>query len=73
MNEDLASPRRRGHGAAPRNGDAPGFRAIRWNIDWILRPLFGIVMAILAIGSVFALAPRVFAGLIVLLMIPASR
>ena len=25
--------------------DAPGYRAIRWNMDWITRPLFGIALA----------------------------
>lgn len=32
---------------------APGFRAIRWNTDWITRPLFGIALALLAIGALF--------------------
>jgi phosphatidate cytidylyltransferase len=56
-----------------RRGDhAPGFRAIRWNIDWILRPVFGIVLAIIAIGAAFE-PPKILAGLIVLLFILAAR
>ena len=35
------------------NGHAPGFRAIRWNMDWITRPLFGIALAAIAIGALF--------------------
>ena len=42
------------------NDHAPGFRAIRWNIGWILRPVFGFGMAIVAIAAVFALAPPHF-------------
>jgi phosphatidate cytidylyltransferase len=37
----------------PAHGHAPGFRAIRWNMDWITRPLFGIALALLAIGALF--------------------
>ena len=29
---------------------APGFRAIRCNMDWITRPLFGIVLAVIAVA-----------------------
>ena len=36
----------------PHQGHAPGFRAIRWNMDWITRPLFGIALALLAIFGV---------------------
>jgi phosphatidate cytidylyltransferase len=65
------------HNSAPadsRNPDyAPGFRAIRWNNDWVLRPLFGLTMAVLAIAAVFALAPRIFSVLIMVLLIPAAR
>jgi phosphatidate cytidylyltransferase len=50
---------------------APGYRAMRWNMDWITRPLFGIV---LAGGAILALsyAPEYFAGLVVLITILAA-
>src|ERR1700748_1803797 len=32
---------------------APGYRAIRWNMDWITRPLFGIGLAAIAIAVLF--------------------
>jgi phosphatidate cytidylyltransferase len=67
VNEELASPQH------PRSDHAPGFRAIRWNIDWILRPLFGIVLAIVAVAAVFALAPKAFAALLAVLLVPAAR
>jgi phosphatidate cytidylyltransferase len=54
----------------PSQGRAPGFRAIRFNMDWITRPLFGILLAgialtvllvgaaplaaVIALGSIFA-------------------
>ncbi len=34
------------------NEPAPGFRAIRFNMDWITRPLFGIILGLLALGVV---------------------
>ena len=34
------------------NDHAPGFRAIRFNMDWITRPLFGVILGILALGVV---------------------
>ena len=43
-----------------RAGQAPGFRALRWNMDWILRPVFGIALAIIAILALFH-GPRTFA------------
>jgi phosphatidate cytidylyltransferase len=42
---------------------APGFRAIRWNMDWITRPLFGVGLALLAIGALFS-GPIYFACLV---------
>ena len=44
--------------------NAPGYRAIRWNMDWITRPLFGIVLAGVAIGALFS-RPEFFASLVV--------
>jgi phosphatidate cytidylyltransferase len=67
VSENLADP------ASKHPDHAPGFRAIRWNNDWVLRPLMGITMAILAIAAVFALAPRIFSVVVVLLLIPAAR
>jgi len=52
-------------------GDAPGFRALRWNMDWITRPLFGIGLAIIAIVSLF-LGPLSFALFIAIGATPAS-
>jgi phosphatidate cytidylyltransferase len=43
---------------------APGYRAIRWNMDWITRPLFGFALAGIAILTL--IAPEYFAGLVVL-------
>src|SRR4051812_23987984 len=43
--------------------NAPGFRAIRWNMDWVLRPLFGIALALVAIGALWA-GPVPFAFLV---------
>ncbi len=66
MSDNLASPK---HGGS---NHAPGYRAIRWNNDWILRPLMGIGMAIFALGGA-AMEPKVLAGLLVLLAIAAGR
>lgn len=53
------------------NGPAPGYRAIRWNMDWITRPLFGLALAGVAIGVLFS-APVFFACLVVAMTIPAA-
>ena len=54
---------------SPAAGDnAPGYRAIRWNMDWITRPLFGIALAGVAIGVLFS-RPEFFASLVVLITI----
>jgi phosphatidate cytidylyltransferase len=50
---------------------APGYRAIRWNADWITRPLFGLALAALAIGVLFS-APPYFAALTVAISIAAA-
>ena len=47
---------------------APGFRAIRFNMDWITRPLFGFLLAGLCIAVIF-LGARDFAILIALAFI----
>jgi len=52
-------------------GHAPGYRAIRWNMDWITRPLFGIVLAGIAILVLFS-RPEFFAGMVVLITILAA-
>lgn len=36
----------------PSDDNAPGFRAIRFNMDWITRPLFGILLGLIALGVV---------------------
>jgi len=53
-------------------GPAPGFRAVRFNMDWITRPLFGILLAAIAIGVLFS-GPGWFAALMALIAIPAAR
>jgi len=50
---------------------APGYRAIRWNMDWITRPLFGVALAAVAIGVLFS-APPFFAALVVAISIAAA-
>jgi phosphatidate cytidylyltransferase len=50
---------------------APGYRAIRWNMDWITRPLFGLALAAVAIGVLFS-APPFFAALVVAISIAAA-
>jgi phosphatidate cytidylyltransferase len=50
---------------------APGYRAIRWNMDWITRPLFGLALAAVAIGVLFS-APPFFAVLVVAISIAAA-
>lgn len=52
-------------------GHAPGYRAIRWNMDWITRPLFGIVLAGIAILVLFS-RPEFFAAMVVLITILAA-
>ncbi|HJW41011.1 MAG TPA: phosphatidate cytidylyltransferase [Rhizomicrobium sp.] len=32
---------------------APGYRAVRFNADWITRPLFGIVLAVAVVAAIF--------------------
>ena len=49
---------------------APGYRAIRWNMDWITRPLFGFALAGIAVLTL--IAPEYFAGLVVLFTILAA-
>jgi len=51
--------------------NAPGYRAIRWNMDWITRPLFGLALAAVAIGVLFS-APPLFAALVVAISIAAA-
>jgi phosphatidate cytidylyltransferase len=53
--------------AHPRPSDehAPGFRAIRFNMDWITRPLFGILLGVITL-SVVIYGPKtlaIFVGL----------
>lgn len=50
---------------------APGYRAIRWNMDWITRPLFGLALAAVALGVLFS-APPFFAALVVAISIAAA-
>ena len=50
---------------------APGYRAIRWNMDWVTRPLFGLALAAVAIGVLFS-PPPFFAALVVAISIAAA-
>ncbi len=56
--------------STPTGGDAPGYRALRWDMDWIMRPLFGIVLAGIAILAL--VWPEYFAGMVVLITILAA-
>jgi len=44
---------RTGHASAPPAQHAPGYKAIKFNLDWITRPLFGIALAAVAIAGIF--------------------
>jgi phosphatidate cytidylyltransferase len=59
---------RQGNISAP----APGYRAVRFNADWITRPLFGIALAAVAIGAIVGGAAYV-AGFAALASIAAAR
>jgi len=50
---------------------APGIKAIRWNMDWITRPLFGVALALLAITALFE-GTIYFACLMALVALPAA-
>ena len=54
-----------------RAASAPGYRAIRWNMDWITRPLFGFALAGIAILAL-SYAPEYFALLAVVIAVPAA-
>jgi phosphatidate cytidylyltransferase len=41
------------HSAPSSGGHAPGYRAIRFNMDWITRPLFGILLGLFTLSVVF--------------------
>jgi len=55
----------------PPHAHAPGYRAIRWNMDWITRPLFGFALAGIAILAL-SYAPEYFAALTVAITVPAA-
>jgi phosphatidate cytidylyltransferase len=55
----------------PPGAPAPGYRAIRWNMDWITRPLFGFALAGIAILAL-SYAPEYFALLAVAITVPAA-
>jgi phosphatidate cytidylyltransferase len=50
---------------------APGYRAIRWNMDWVTRPLFGLVLAGIAIWALFY-SLNFFAGMVVVITVLAA-
>jgi len=50
---------------------APGFRAIRFNMDWITRPLFGIILGVIALAVVFYSATAL-AVVVAIAFIPAA-
>lgn len=54
----------------PAGEQAPGYRAIRLDMDWITRPLFGIALAAIAILAL--IWPDYFAGLVVLITVLAA-
>jgi phosphatidate cytidylyltransferase len=48
---DISTPRPAEH--------APGYKAIRFNLDWITRPLFGIMLAGAAVAAIFGGPPYI--------------
>lgn len=56
----------------PRTGHHPGFRAMRWNMDWITRPLFALLLAAIAIG-ILTQKPVWFAAMVSLIGFAAGR
>lgn len=61
-----------GHHSGIKQGHAPGYRAIRMDAAWITRPVFGILMALFALGVV-AMPPGYLAIVLALVTIIASR
>jgi len=59
-----------GH-TTPSKGHAPGFRAIRFNMDWITRPLFGIILGLIALAVVFYSATAL-AVVVAIAFVPAA-
>ncbi|MEI9992200.1 MAG: phosphatidate cytidylyltransferase [Rhizomicrobium sp.] len=62
---------RSGHISAPAS-PAPGYRAVRFNLDWITRPLFGIALAAVVTAAIFGGAPYI-AALAALAGVAAAR
>ncbi|MEJ0025974.1 MAG: phosphatidate cytidylyltransferase [Rhizomicrobium sp.] len=62
---------RSGHISAPAS-PAPGYRAVRFNLDWITRPLFGIALAAAVTAAIFGGAPYI-ASLAAIAGIAAAR
>jgi phosphatidate cytidylyltransferase len=60
-----------GH-TTPSEGHAPGYRAIRFNMDWITRPLFGLLLAGIAVAVVLS-GPVPFAIAIAICFAFAAR
>jgi len=40
-------------GSSDIGNNAPGYKAVKFNLDWITRPLFGLALAGLAIGAIY--------------------
>ncbi len=51
---------------------APGLRTLKWHIDWIRRPLVGIVLIAIVLAALFK-GPNFFATLMVFTAVMASR
>jgi phosphatidate cytidylyltransferase len=60
-----------GHHSTSKEGHAPGYRAIRFNMDWITRPLFGILLGVMMLAVVFYSATAL-AVVIAVAFIPAA-
>jgi phosphatidate cytidylyltransferase len=58
--------------ANSRADHAPGYKAVKFNLDWITRPLFGLALAGLAIGAIFG-GPAYIAALAALAGGAAAR
>jgi phosphatidate cytidylyltransferase len=51
---------------------APGFRAVRFNADWITRPLFGVGLAAIVVAAIFG-GDAYIAGVAALACVAAAR
>jgi phosphatidate cytidylyltransferase len=51
----------------------PQFGSFKITLDWITRPVFGVVLALVSIALIFAAAPEIFAGVMWLAALACAR